>query len=149
MFSQIFALSPGIIELNVWRLLLRDVVSELVVLLGLLALPAAGFLRRPDWSVLILVRVDPHWPSAQSRTSTRGQHQLLFRRAVRDGASAVVGLLRMASLAHRRVGSGTLGGDSHRASRRRAAGPCAIRESQIGSKAELAKSNRGTSNSNR
>ena len=108
MFAHIFALSPGIIELNVWRLLLRDVVSELVVLLGLLALPAAGFLRRPDWSLLILFVSISLTVGAVTDLQAGGNINYFFDALFALVPLAVVGVLRMASLAHRRVAVGLL-----------------------------------------
>jgi hypothetical protein len=108
MFAHIFALSPGIIELNGWRLLLRDVVSELVVLLGLLALPAAGFLRRPDWSLLILFVSISSTVGAITDLQAGGNINYFFDTLFAMVPLAVAGLLRIASLAHRRVAVGLL-----------------------------------------
>jgi len=108
MLSQILALSPGIIEVNVWRLLLRDVVSELVVLLGLLALPAAGFLRRPDWSLLILFVSTALTVGAITDLQAGGNINYFFDALFAMVPLAVVGVLRITSLAQRRVAVGLL-----------------------------------------
>jgi hypothetical protein len=108
MFSNIFALSPGIIEVNGWRLLLRDVLSELVVLLGLLALPAAGLLRRPDWSLLILFVSISLTVGAISDLQAGGNINYFFDALFAMVPLAVAGVLRIASLAHRRVAVGFL-----------------------------------------
>jgi hypothetical protein len=74
----------------------------------LLALPAAGFLRRPDWLLLILFVSISLTVGAMTDLQAGGNINYFFDTLFGMVPLAVAGLLRMASLAHRRVAVGLL-----------------------------------------
>src|SRR5262249_51715470 len=106
MFSQILALSPGLVEVGVWRLLVRDTVSELVVLLALLAMPGTGLQRRSDWSLLVTFASACLAVAAVTALQAGGNINYFFDALCAAVPLAVLGVLRLGSLARRRVAVG-------------------------------------------
>jgi hypothetical protein len=102
-FSQIFALSPGLIDVEGWRLLMLGAASEMVVLLALVGLPGSGWLRRPGWSLLILFVVMSSTIAAVTDLQAGGNINYFFEAFFALVPLAVGGVLRLISPANRQA----------------------------------------------
>jgi hypothetical protein len=103
-FAQIFALSPGLMEVEGWRSLVLAAINEMVVLLGLIALPGSGFLQRPGWLLLILFVMMSSAVAAVTDLQAGGNINYFFEALFAMVPLAAAGVLRLISPANRRIG---------------------------------------------